>query len=259
MDLSFLFGFIFGLGLIIKSIGIKTGMAFFLQLDAFLIVFGGVFGATCIHFPVSQLWKAPKRLLKVSSIKKINSYYYIDLIVELSTEAKKRGRLSLLPRISKLDNEFLKLGLQMIVDNVEPDKLEYIMSENLSKLVQRHTQGITFFEQMAKYAPGFGLLGTLIGLILLLSNLGDPSSVGPHMATALVATFYGVFLSQFVFLPISGRLRMTSAEEVYEKQLILEGLLAMANEDIPSIVKEKMEFYLPQHERHKTPKRYRSS
>lgn len=259
MDLSLIIGIIIGITLIITAIGWKSGATFFLDLNSLLIVLGGTLGATFINFPVSQIIKTPKRLLKAISTKKRVPYDDIELIVELSVKAKKRGRLFLMSVVPEIKDEFMMLGLQMYIDEVETDQIEYILREHLYKISKRHQQGIIFFEEMAKYAPGFGLLGTLIGLVLMLGNLKNPDTIGPNMAVALVTTFYGVLLAQLIFTPLAGRLKMLSAEEIYKKEMIIEGILAMSREEIPSIVKEKMELFLSLHERKKSPKRFRSA
>jgi chemotaxis protein MotA len=118
----------------------------------------------------------------------------------------------------------------------------------------RHDQGIRFFEQLAKYAPGFGLIGTLIGLIIMLSNLDDPQTLGPSMSVALITTFYGCLLSNLLFLPLAGRLRISSNEEIIQKEMLLEGLICISKEESSYMIREKMSMLLPEKERKKLEK-----
>jgi chemotaxis protein MotA len=235
--------------LLFNQLDWKPGLPFFLNFPSILIVLGGTLGATMIHFPLTQILKSPKRLMKAFSFKRHDPYMSINLLVEMSILSKKRGRLFLIQELSRFNDEFTALGIQLVADNIATEEVEYIMRQHLLKIAKRHQYGFSFFEQMAKYAPAFGLLGTLIGLIALLANLSDPQRIGPNMAVALVTTFYGVIFSNLIFLPISGRLRITSAEELFEKEMIIEGVLAIADDEIPTIVKERMELYLSENER----------
>ena len=162
---------------------------------------------------------------------------------------RREGRMSLHAIVPSLSDNFLQSALQLLIDKVKPEDIERIMKDNLSYMQDRHNMGIRFFEQMAKYAPGFGLLGTLIGLILLLAQLDNPKSVGPIMSTALITTFYGVLLSNLMFLPVAGRLRISSNEEIMEKEMVLEGILSIARGESSYIIKEKMLMFLSEKER----------
>ena len=128
------------------------------------------------------------------------------------------------------------------------------LRDNIDYMKKRHSQGIRFFEQMAKYAPGFGLLGTLIGLIMMLAQLDDPATLGPSMSVALVTTFYGVLLSNLVFLPLAGRLQISSTEEVLQKEMFLEGVICISKEESGYLIREKMAMLLPEKERKKLQK-----
>ena len=255
MDPTVILGIIIGISLLIKAIGIESGLKLFVHPQSLMIVLGGVFGATMVHFPITQILKIWGRLRVVFSIKKRDYLKDIEQIVGIAEKIKREGRLSIGKDIEKINDHFLRHGLSLYIDKVSPEHLEIIMQENIQAINQRHDQGILFFEQMGKYAPGFGLLGTLIGLVMLLANMNDPSTLGPNMSIALVTTFYGVLLSNLVFKPLAGRLSISSYEELFQKEMLLKGLLSLANGDSSYIIREKMLIFLSEKDRKKLMKK----
>jgi len=259
MDPTVFIGIITGISLLMHAIGLETGLKLFYHPDSILIVLGGTLGATIVHFPLSQLMKIGPRLSKIFSVKRMNYQRDIENMVQIGGKLKKEGPMSLNNILPSINDHFLKNALQLLIDRVPTDELESILRENIQYMKNRHTQGIRFFDQMAKYAPGFGLLGTLIGLIMMLANLDDPKALGPSMSVALVTTFYGVLLSNLIFLPLAGRLRISSTEEVIQKEIILEGVLSIAQEESSYLTREKMSMLLPEKERLKLKKKMTGS
>lgn len=249
MDLTVIFGVFIGISLLFYSIGIETGIRFFYDVPSIMIVLGGTLGAVLVHFPFNQLKGFFSRLKVIFSFKRYNYQADIEYLVSLSKKSHSEGRMALSSEISKIEDHFLRHGLQLLVDRVSAEELEVLLQNNLEYMLRRHDIGVRVFEQMAKYAPSFGLLGTLIGLILMLGNLNDPKSLGPNMSVALVTTFYGVILSSLIFLPLAGRLRIASNEEMLQKKMLIQGLLAIARGDTSYLVREKMSMLLPQKER----------
>ena len=249
IDPTVFLGVIIGIGLLLKAIGLEFGLKFFFHAPSLLVVLGGTIGATMVHFPLTQLFKFGARLRVIFSVKTRHYAKDIELVTSLAERVRREGRMSLNGIIPSLNDHFLQSALQLLVDKVPPDDLEDIMKDNLLYMQTRHDMGIRFFEQMAKYAPGFGLLGTLIGLILLLAQLEDPASVGPNMSTALITTFYGVLLSNLVFMPLAGRLRISSDEELLQKEMMLEGIISMAKGESSYIIREKMLMFLSEKEK----------
>jgi chemotaxis protein MotA len=254
MDPTVFLGMIIGVGLLMYAIGVDIGMALFIHPQSLLIVLGGTFGATLVHFPISQLFKLSGRLKVIFSLERHSYKNDIDLVIELSDKLKKEGRLALSKDLSKIKDHFLRNGLQLLIDRISVGELDRILRENIEYMIKRHDQGINFFEQMAKYAPGFGLIGTLIGLIVMLSELDDPTKLGPSMSIALVTTFYGVLLTNLVFLPLAGRLRISSDEEILQKEMLLQGIICLANDESSYLIREKMSMLLPEKERRKLKK-----
>ena len=175
----------------------------------------------------------------------------IEDMIRLASKFRSDSRLALEKELPNISDHFLKHGIELLIDNVDPEEIKKIMQKNITYIQSRHDQGIHFFDQLAQYAPGFGFLGTLIGLVLLLAELDNPSNLGPSMSTALVTTFYGIFLSNLIFLPLAGRLRIASDEEVIQKQMLIEGLECIAKKQTNYMIFEKMSMCLPDKERKK--------
>ena len=158
-------------------------------------------------------------------------------------------RLLLTGEIEKVDDPFLQRGLEMVVDGTEPETIRGVMETELSYLMERHKNGANIFNTLGTYAPAFGMIGTLIGLIAMLQKLDDPSNIGQGMAVALVTTFYGALGANMVFLPISGKLKNRSAEETVLKEMIIEGVLAIQLGEHPNNIKRKLLNFLAPKER----------
>lgn len=259
MDPTVFIGIIIGVGLLIKAIGLELGMKLFYHPDSLMVVLGGTLGATFVHFPISQLFKLGPRLRVIFSFRTSNYFRDIQQVVKLAEIAKREGRLALEKEVKTIKDHFLKTAVQFLIDKVEPEEMAKIMRENILYMKKRHDLGIKFFERMASYAPGFGLIGTLIGLIMMLAELDDPSSLGPSMSIALVTTFYGVLLANLIFLPLGGRLRISSNEEQMQKEMLLEGIYSMAKGESTYIIREKMSMLLPHKERIQLEKKFKKA
>ena len=172
-------------------------------------------------------------------------------------KAKEKGNRSLVEDIKKIKSLFLKLSLQLMVDNDSVENLEKLMVQNITYIQKKDMVGIKIFSTFGKFAPAFGLLGTVIGLVKLLSQLNDPSAVGPGMSLALITTFYGIVLSNMVFLPLAGRLELYSDDQALHSEMLMVGVLAIARKENSFVVKEKMELFYNQ--KVKTRKKSRKS
>lgn len=254
MDPTVFLGIIVGVGLLLHAIGIEVGMRLFYHPESLLIVCGGTLGATLVHFPLSQLFKTPGRLMVIFSLKSRNFKRDIEMVMKIGDKLKKEGRLAMSKELNSIKDHFLRNALQLLIDRVQVEELERILRDNIEYMEKRHYQGLKFFEQLAKYAPGFGLIGTLIGLIVMLSQLDDPSKLGPSMSVALLTTFYGVLLANLLFLPLAGRLRISNNEEVLQKEMLLQGVISIAKEESSYLIREKMSMLLPESERRKLKK-----
>ncbi|HHE46180.1 MAG TPA: motility protein A, partial [Bacteroidetes bacterium] len=158
---------------------------------------------------------------------------------------RREGILAIEMELETVDDDFLKSGIQYAVDGTEPEYIRAIMESELQSLDERHKLGQSIFLAMGTYAPALGMIGTLIGLIQMLSGLDDPSKIGEGMATALVTTLYGAMIANLFFLPVAGKLSNRSKEETLQKELILEGILSIQSGDNPRFVREKLLTFLP--------------
>lgn len=255
MDPTAILGIIFGMWILVKAIGLDVGIKLFMDPSGLMIVFGGIFSAILVHFPITQIFKIIPRLKAIFFVKSRDYFKDINQISTIAEKIKKEGRLSVNKDLEKIDDHFLRSTLQLFIDKVPADELELMMKENINAIEERHEQGIIFFEQLAKYAPGFGLVGTLIGLIIMLAKLEDPTTLGKSMSIGLCTSFYGVLLSNLIFLPLAGRLRISSYEEIFEKEMMLKGIISMAEGDPVFIVREKMLMFLSDKDRRKVLKK----
>ena len=241
-------------GLIIAAIGIMGGymieggaIAGLLNIPGFMIVVVGTLGATIISFPLSTSLSIPKFMLKALFSKlRVRARNMSTELVGMADKARREGLLSLEDEAQNVSDPFAKKGLMLMIDGTDPDALRSIMEIDIDAVAQRHRQNAKVFETGGGYAPTLGVLGAVMGLITVLSNLGgDPEALGHGIATAFVATFYGVGMANVVLLPIAEKLKVRSAEERMIREMILEGILSIQAGDNPRIVREKLEAFLP--------------
>ncbi|MFH1282619.1 MAG: MotA/TolQ/ExbB proton channel family protein [bacterium] len=245
MDLMTIFGFLLGGGAAVYVMWKGEILYLLINLDAAILVIGGTLGATLITYPWRILKQAFIAFWMIFFPKRRQSpAKTIKMMVELAEKAKTTGIHSLLDDMTDKRNAFLQEGIQMLVDDLEPDIIRDNLEKDITFIRRRHQQIGNVFKTMGTYSPIFGLLGTLIGVVQVLRNLTDPSSMGRSMAIAVTTTFYGIFLANFVFLPISGKLGTHTEDELLVKEVIVEGLLAIQKGDIPMIVSKKLETFL---------------
>lgn len=244
MDIATIIGIIFGILLLIGSILIEGSLSSFWSFSSLMIVLGGTLAATLINFPLTQVVGTMKIIRIAFKNHTILPGEIISTLVAFAEKARREGLLALEAEAEVLEEPFLKKGIELIVDGTDPELVRNILETELNFVAERHKQGAQIFENMGASAPAFGMLGTLIGLILMLRNLDDPSSIGPGMAVALITTFYGSLFANLIFLPIAGKLKIRSYEEILNKELMLEGILSIQAGENPRIVAEKMKSFL---------------
>jgi chemotaxis protein MotA len=252
MDIATIIGLI--LGAFFVFYGIVTGefkmdnFWAFINPPSMMIVGGGLLGATALSFPMKDLLRIPKVFMVCIKQKKQSPVELINKLVQFAEVARRDGILALEGVTEDLDNEFLVRGIQLAVDGTDPELIEQIMNTELDNLGDRHATGKRMFDVMTKYAPAWGMIGTVIGLILMLKGLGaeaDPGAIGQGMAVALVTTFYGAFLSNYLFNPIADKLVGKQDEELLMRSIVVRGVLAIQSGDNPRIVEQKLRIFLP--------------
>jgi chemotaxis protein MotA len=244
MDLATLIGIIVSLGLVSFAILTGDGASTFLNVPSIVIVFGGTIGTTLVCFPMKTVLGVMGVTRKLLFADPEDHGALIAKLEELAKKARKEGLLSLQAATDEIDDSFYKTGLQLVVDGQEADTIEDILKIEIAYIKNRHAVGSELMKTMGTYAPAFGMIGTVIGLIQMLQSMSDPSSIGPAMAVALVTTFYGALLSNVLFLPFATKLDQRSQIEVAQKNLILEGLLSIHAGDNPRILVQKLSAFV---------------
>ncbi|MCL2096302.1 MAG: MotA/TolQ/ExbB proton channel family protein [Oscillospiraceae bacterium] len=250
MDIMSLIGLIAAAGLMLYGISDGGSVSNFISPAGAAVTAGGTLAALTVTFSPKVFASAPKLLLKIF-LPRIFNYYnplkYIADIEEIADGAKRRGIVEIEKEISenKYKDALMKKGLLLAADYEEPEYIREVMETDLDYMIERHKAGIRFFEKGALYATGFGMLGTLSGLINMLAAADEPSGITKNMAAALLTTFYGLILANAVFLPLANKLQKRSDDEVLCKQLAIEGVISIANGETPRQIQKKLASYVP--------------
>ncbi len=247
MDFASVIGMVVGFGLVLWALG--ANFMAFVDPPSIAIVVGGTIGATLIHYPLKEVVRVVSVVKKVFLHKEESPSEIIQTLVGFAETARREGILSLEQQSQTLDDAFLKSGITLAVDGTEQEVIREIMTTEMNNIAERHKNGAAIMEAMGTYAPAFGMIGTLIGLVLMLKNMTDPSTIGTGMAVALITTFYGAVLANLIFLPIAGKLKLRSAHELLLKELCIQGIMAIQSGDNPRTVEEKLNAFLSPSER----------
>jgi chemotaxis protein MotA len=217
----------------------------FYDPPSILITLGGSFLCLLIMSPSLKAYltnlKSFNLILKVQPS---NEEETIKSIINLSNVARKEGLLALEEAANTIDDEFLKKGVLLIVDGTDPELVRSILETELNCVEDRHTKITSFWDSLAAMGPAWGMIGTLIGLINMLKQLDDVSSIGPNMSVALVTTFYGAILANWICIPISTKLKSKNSQEIMIKELMVEGLLSIQAGENPRVIEEKLKSFL---------------
>lgn len=245
MDISTIIGIAFGFISIIVSIILGQGrFALFIDGPSIFIVFGGVIAAMLVAYPIPKLLGGIKSAKYAFAKQNIDPTKAINKINELALAARKEGLLALEEIAQSMDDPFLQKGILLIVDGTDAELLRSIMETEIAFVEARHKDNQKVWEAVAEMGPGWGMIGTLIGLIIMLDNLSDPSALGPKMAVALVTTFYGSLIANFIANPIANKLKLCSNDEILHKQVMVEGLLSIQAGENPRVIEEKLKAFL---------------
>lgn len=249
MDLATIIGIVSAFSLVLIAVVSGGGLTWFLDGPSALIVFGGTFGAVLINYPLADVLGVIKVAQNAFFKKEQKARAAIDLLVTMSKVSRKDGILALQNMTSQVRDPFLIKAVNLMIDGLEPVDVTNILETELDFIEERHRLGAEIFTTMGNYAPAMGMTGTLIGLVQMLMRMNDPSSIGPAMSVALVTTFYGVVLAYLLFLPLAGKLKRLSAQELLVKQLIINGILSIQAGDNPRILEQKLHAFISPHER----------
>jgi chemotaxis protein MotA len=246
MDITTIGGIALGITALIMGILLEGGnLGSYVGLSAAVIIFGGTIGATVASFPLHIVANVPRLLIVAFTNSKYDLSETIKLLVAFSERARREGILCLEAEVTNVQDEFLKQSLRLVIDGTDPALVRDIMQTQISSISERHHQFAQIFEAAGGYAPTIGIIGTILGLINVLSNLADPSELGKSIALAFIATLYGVGSANLIWLPIAVKLKNKHKLELIAKEIILEGVLSLQSGDNPRIVEQKLKSFLP--------------
>jgi len=249
MDLGTVIGIVLSFGLVLSAILTGSSLIIFISVPSFLIVIGGTIGASLVNYPMSYIIGVIG-VIKNTFFSSLDSpAEVIDRFKDYANRARREGILSLEPLIKEIDDDYMRKGLQLTVDGLEPQTIQEILETEVSYLEERHGTGAEVVAVLGTLAPAMGMIGTVIGLVQMLQTMSDPSSIGPAMAVALLTTLYGAILANLVFNPMAGKLRTRSKEEILLREMIMEGILSISKGENPRIIEEKLNSFLPPKDR----------
>jgi len=247
MDLATIFGVLFFFGMVVLAVFMSEGLAGFkpfMNLEAVLVVLGGTFSALLVNYPMSQVVGVGRVLKKVLSDAGEDTSQIVTTFVSLSQKAKKEGFLALEKDVKQIQNDFLKRGVQLVIDGVDQDFIQNLLETEIGFIRERHKVGREIFEALGTYSPAFGIIGTVLGMILILSSVSDVAEVPRRMAFALASAFFGLGTGYLLFLPMAGKLRRRSEEELLIKEIVIRGVLLLQSGATPSVVEANLKAYL---------------
>ena len=247
MDIATIMGILAFFGMAVATIYLAEGMAGFkpfANLEALLMVMGGTFCATLVNYPIGQVVGLGRIVRKVLFSAGEDTSDIVSTFVTFSQKAKKEGFLSLQPLLRSIKNDFLRRGVQLVVDGSDQEFIRNMLETELGFIRERHKVGQEIFNAMGTYAPAFGIIGTVLGMIMMLSSIEDVAAVPRRMALALAAAFYGLGSGYLLFLPMGGKLRRRSEEELHIKEIIIRGVLLLQSGATPSVVEANLKAYL---------------
>ncbi len=250
MDLGSVIGFSSGLFFILTSILLAVNMDFaqafnaFINYPSIMIVVGGTIASTLIGNSLASVVTSLKAVGKIFKPPKVDPTEAISKIITLANIARKEGILALEEATKNMDDNFLQKGIMLIVDGTDPELVRNILETEIVYIEGRHGKVRSVWEFIGSLAPAYGMLGTLIGLIVMLQNMSDPSSLGPSMAVALITTFYGSLIANYAAIPIANKMKIFSSDEMLMKEVLIEGMLSIQAGENPRIIEEKLKAFL---------------
>jgi len=217
--------------------------------SAILLTMGGALTASMASFPLSATIKLPTYFMIAMKGDNYDAIGAIELLAQMADTARREGLLALEEQSKQIEDDFLRKGVMLIVDGVDPGQVRAILEIEIKQMHERHSEGIGFLASAGGYGPTLGIIGTVMGLITVLKSLDDPASLGKHIAAAFLATLWGIMSANLIWLPLSSKLNVKSEKEVKYRHLLLEGILALQAGENPRLVREKLMAYLPPKER----------
>ncbi len=247
MDIGTIIGIVVGLVLVLVSIILKASLLAFFDVSSILIVVGGTISATLVAFPMKSVMGAVKASMTIFFQHRIDHVGTVRELLKAADEVRRNGPLAL--EKLKASNPFMKTAFDLVADGMHADSIREVLSIELEATVARHEEVVKILEKMADLAPAWGMIGTLIGLVIMLLNLSDPSAIGPAMAVALLTTLYGALWANLILSPSAAKLEERSEREAQDHRLILEGALGMARNENPRAIQQRLVGFMPSEDR----------
>ena len=244
MDIATVIGIILGFATIFVAIFQGGGAGIFLHVPSAVLVVGGMLCSVMIHFSLPQFLGIFSIIKKTILVKVLMPSEIIQQMVNFAAVNRRDGALALEDQMNKVQDKFIKKGLQMLIDGQDEESIRGMMMLEIQYLQERHSGGKKILDFMGASAPAFGMIGTLIGLVQMLQNLDDPKNIGGGMAVALITTFYGALLANLLFIPLAGKLSMYSKSEILAMEMTVEGICAISRGENPTVVREKMQAFV---------------
>lgn len=249
MDIATIIGIVAGFGLIGVSILIGGNPGIFVNPPSLIIVIGGTVAATLINYPLSEVLSVFNKVRNAIVHQETSPAGLIDKLVQYATVARKEGILALENHLDDTEDDFLTRSVQLAIDGTSPELIKDVLTTELAFLEDRHATGQSILNSMGAFAPAFGMIGTLVGLVQMLAAMEDPSQIGAGMAVALLTTLYGAILANVLFLPAAGKLRVRTNDELLSKEIIIEGILSIQSGDNPRVVEQKLKAFVSPEQR----------
>jgi chemotaxis protein MotA len=247
MDIATTIGLLSAIAMVVWALWTGTGGALGVYWDTpsvILVIGGTIF--TVLNTQALDKFLAMIRVLRRCFFPRAQSVpQTIEQIVRLGELARREGVLSLENALGEVKDEFLASGIRLVIDGTAAPEIEQILIAELESMDQRHSQGKGIIEITAKYAPAFGMIGTLMGLVAMLKNMDDPTKIGPGMAVAILTTFYGAIIANVLCLPLADKLNYRHEEEMLLRTVMLKGILSLQAGDNPRVTQAKLSVYLP--------------
>jgi len=247
VDLATLVGIIGAIGFLVMAMILSGDIMMFVDTQSVLIVFGGSLFIVLSNYSLGQFFGIGKIIVKAFVFKLEKPEELIDKSVEMADAARKGGFLAL--EEAEITNAFMQKGVDMLVDGHDADVVRVTLQKDINLTTERHEKGAGMLTALADVAPAMGMIGTLIGLVAMLSNMDDPKSIGPAMAVALLTTLYGAFLANVIAIPLATKLKLRMEEEKMNQELILDAVLGIQDGQNPRVIEGLLKNYLAEGKR----------
>lgn len=244
MDIGTIIGIIGGVSVMLMGMILGGSPLIFVHVPSMLIVIGGTISATLIAYPLGDVLGVTRTVRNAFTQSTASPTEIIQTLVAFATKARREGILTLESEVEQAGDEFLAQGVRLAIDGTAPELIKDILITELTYVESRHATGQGVLARVGELAPAFGMIGTLIGLVQMLKTMDDPSQIGAGMATALLTTFYGAVLANFLAIPLASKLKNRTEVEILSKEVIIEGILSIQSGDNPRVVEQKLKAFI---------------